>query len=143
MFAAGGGAMSLFGLRGGQRMDELREKEFQVALALRDEVALQAHAMYTLAARWDGGEPEEGDESSSSEGEEEGLGLDDDADAQADAVARAKGMSSKRQRNRFFGMTKVHGFIGLILFIMLAELLMFLDSANFWSSVHKGIRHGN
>eukprot|EP00976_Prorocentrum_cordatum_P091645 1188608-Prorocentrum_minimum.AAC.2 len=89
-------------------------------------------------ARWDGGEP--GSSSSDDDDDDD----DDDVGAGGAAAAAAvakKGKKSKKGDKYWFGLTRYHMLVALMVFVMLGELLMFLDSANFWKQAGKQVLH--
>jgi hypothetical protein len=73
----------------------------------------------------DGGD-ESSEESEAEEGEEEGEG-GDEAAAASRAARRAKRAGGGGLR-----LTKAHLMLGLVGFLLLAQLLLFLDMASFW-----------
>ncbi len=78
-------------------------------------------------------EEEEGSEEEGGEGDEHG---GDEAAAARSAARRAK----KAHAAVGFRLNKIHMFIALIAFILLADVLLFLDSASFWKRLSPGGR---
>lgn len=56
-------------------------------------------------------------------------GGDDDDD---DEAAAAKAAAKKASKHKAFKISKGHMFLGLMVFILLAEVFVFIDMSGFW-----------
>lgn len=88
----------------------------------------------------EGSEEEEEEEEESEQEASEGGEGDEHEDEAAAARSAARRAKKAQQAAGGFRLTKLHLFIALIAFILLADVLLFLDSASFWKRLSPGGR---